>query len=683
MTRWIVPIVAGAAAVAAAPSGFPVKLETRAEVRSRVANVHVEYERDFEGVVAFTYGPCDSKELRDVHHTILEADAGKDHRLVWVVPEDAESGGCLQAWDERGTLIGRSQPQELRHHWKRRKRDVDPIHMTQENGFSPIGAWFEGVKLLKDKQPAAVDVAEAKAKEVAIVGAGMSGLMTWLVLEQSGLTNVTILEASDRLGGRVRTEYLTGGPFDYSYQEMGPMRFPYQYTNPRTGAKRDINDQKFVYQLADEVNKLNGNSSEYAVNFIPWIQSNNNGFSYFNGFKLPSGLPPTVAQIRANASLGPTSEPLSESAQALNAEYNAILPEFGGALYDLVADNMFKAHEEWLENGLGGKGGDVWSEFAFLVNHLGGSLNDTDALGKIPGDHSYWSNLYNTLYFAFGDWRTIDGGLSRLPAAFGPLVGDAVTFGRRVERVRHHECSDKIELQWRDDYTQRTFGNATFDYAVVSAPFTVVRGWRLPKLGRTITNAINNLGYDTACKIALEYSERFWEHLDNPIVGGCSTTTDIPGVGFGICYPSYNINGTGPGTLLASYATGHLGIEWLSRSEEEHVQYILDAMTEIHGEETRALYTGKFDRQCWTLDPFAAGGWANPSIGQHQLYIPEYHKTHKKMIFVGEHTSVTHAWVSAAVESGIRGAVQLLLELGLVDEANDAVDKWLARWIDI
>jgi hypothetical protein len=128
MTRWIVPIVAGAAAVAAAPSGFPVKLETRVEVRSRVANVHVEYERDFEGVVAFTYGPCESKELRDVHHTILEADAGKDHRLVWVVPEDAESGGCLQAWDERGTLIGRSQPQELRHHWKRRKRDVGMCH---------------------------------------------------------------------------------------------------------------------------------------------------------------------------------------------------------------------------------------------------------------------------------------------------------------------------------------------------------------------------------------------------------------------------------------------------------------------------------------------------------------------------------------------------------------------------
>lgn len=53
------------------------------------------------------------------------------------------------------------------------------------------------------------------------------------------------------------------------------------------------------------------------------------------------------------------------------------------------------------------------------------------------------------------------------------------------------------------------------------------------------------------------------------------------------------------------------------------------------------------------------------------------------MIFVGEHTGITQAWVAPAIESGIRGAVQLLLELGLVDEAKEAVDKWMARWIDI
>jgi hypothetical protein len=31
------------------------------------------------------------------------------------------------------------------------------------------------------------------------------------------------------------------------------------------------------------------------------------------------------------------------------------------------------------------------------------------------------------------------------------------------------------------------------------------------------------------------------------------------------------------------------------------------------------------------------------------------------MIFVGEHTSYTHAWIASAIESGVRGSVQLLL----------------------
>lgn len=53
------------------------------------------------------------------------------------------------------------------------------------------------------------------------------------------------------------------------------------------------------------------------------------------------------------------------------------------------------------------------------------------------------------------------------------------------------------------------------------------------------------------------------------------------------------------------------------------------------------------------------------------------------MIFVGEHTSYTHAWIASALESGVRGSVQLMLELGLVDEAKATVEKWMARWIEV
>lgn len=130
----------------------------------------------------------------------------------------------------------------------------------------------------------------------------------------------------------------------------------------------------------------------------------------------------------------------------------------------------------------------------------------------------------------------------------------------------------------------------------------------------------------SGCKVALEFKSRFWERYDTPILGGCSTTTDIAGIGE-ICYPSYNINGSGPASVLASYNAGSWAERWVGISEEEHVQYVLDTFAEIHGEDlVRKQYTGKYKRKCWLLDE--AGGWAHPSVGQHQLYLPEFFKTY-------------------------------------------------------
>ena len=38
---------------------------------------------------------------------------------------------------------------------------------------------------------------------------------------------------------------------------------------------------------------------------------------------------------------------------------------------------------------------------------------------------------------------------------------------------------------------------------------------------------------------------------------------------------------------------------------------------------------------------------------------------------IGEHTSINHAWIFSALESSVRGVVQLLLDDGLVDEAQE------------
>jgi len=83
-----------------------------------------------------------------------------------------------------------------------------------------------------------------------------------------GFHDWTIIEASERIGGRVHTAYLNGtSREDYQYQEMGPMRFP---VSVRLGNETvEIQDHKMVFQLAAKLNEMNGgNTSDYAVNFI-------------------------------------------------------------------------------------------------------------------------------------------------------------------------------------------------------------------------------------------------------------------------------------------------------------------------------------------------------------------------------------------------------------------------------
>lgn len=220
--------------------------------------------------------------------------------------------------------------------------------------------------------------------------------------------------------------------------------------------------------------------------------------------------------------------------------------------------------------------------------------------------------------------------MNRMPMAFTPIVDDDVHFGRKVERIRYDNTTDRVTLSWRGNYTDRTLESDDYDYAVISAPFTVVRRMRLPPLPFAISNAVESMVYGAACKVALEYRSRFWEKFDRPIYGSCSSATDIPGIG-SICYPSYNINGTGPASLLASYSYGPPGVDWTSVPEEQHVQYMIDAMVEIHGEVAREEYTGKWSRKCWNLDEFAAGGWAAPTVGNHEAYIPDYFKVHSNV----------------------------------------------------
>ncbi|KAG5986526.1 hypothetical protein E4U43_005473, partial [Claviceps pusilla] len=653
------------AATCVAKASLPLQIQLHENPDSELANIRVLHANDVAGVVVFTYGSCASESRQESHHEIASSEIhAAEARLVWIVPHDAPSPGCVSAWNAAGELVGRSRAQDLGAAKKQiaKRAAAKPIPMTHSNHFDPLGPWFDGLKFVHQREPSVVDVKAAKAKEIAIVGAGLSGLMTYLILHQSGFTNLTMIEASDRIGGRIHTAYLTGGPSNYSYQDLGAMKIPLDYTDPESGNTMNISDFQLVYQLIEEMNRLNADNETLRLDVTPWIEDSDNGLQYFGEFRMPSGLPPTVRQVRENASLS-RPEPMDAETTALTRKLNQTLP--GRKFMVKMATSMYKAHREWIEGGLGDKQkGDRWSEYAFLTQHLHGSLNSSDILSEQDNPAgSFWTWIINNFYEWCDSWRTVDGGMSRLPESFRPLLeaNDSLRLNAKVERIDFDD--NRLSLRWKRHWTDKTAHESGFDYAVITAPFTVVRQWRLPDMSATMTHALQNLVYDSCCKVMLEYSDRFWEHLPNPIYGGCSTETDIPGLGFA-CYPSYNINGTGPAAIIGSYAEGTVNHEMsrlVTMSDAEHAQYILDAMSEIHGEHTRRLYTGNFARKCWSLDPFTAGAWASPTAGQHELYMPEYFKLHSHMIFVGEHTSFTHGWMSSALDSGIRGAVQLLL----------------------
>ncbi|KAH7330200.1 flavin-containing amine oxidoreductase-domain containing protein [Rhexocercosporidium sp. MPI-PUGE-AT-0058] len=615
-----------------------------------IHNIHIEYTKaDFVGDLSVLYGDCESSTTQKHHHFIGRTEISAESRpkrFVWSVPGETFSGGCIHAFSGE-ELVGRSAPITIAAPLKKRQVIADVADTS--------GPWFDGVAYMASKNNSNVFVAEAKNKTIAIIGGGMSGLLTSHLLQS----------------------YLNGSkPEDYQYQEMGPMRFPVSLTYSDSGETLEIKDHEMVFQLGEVLNAMNKDKPELAVNFIPWIQSSANTPVSSNGIRLANGRIPSKSQVASNSSLAGVSQKSSNATEEAFAE--EALEEFEGLDRNRtkeIASNVFLAHKHAIENGL-----FDFSVANYLRYELGVSLNVTDFIGGAGGG-PLWD--YDNVYFAATTWRTIDKGLESLPRAFLPHVQNKTTFGRFVSGLTYIPETDKISVNWRDadDKFSMETKSAEFDYAVVAAPFSKVRLWRTPPYSSLLSRAIASMPYSPSCKLSLHYKTRFWEHMNPPIIGGCGST-DIPGVG-SVCYPAYKINSTGPGVILASYVSGTPAISVQSLSEEDHVAMIQRAMIEVHGPIAAEQWTGNYDRQCWQVDEHQAGAWASPLVGQQDLYLPAYYNTEFKTVFIGEHTSYTHAWIFSALDSAVRGTVQVLLDMGLVDEAKTVVTAWMGRWITL
>lgn len=112
---------------------------------------------------------------------------------MWLTPAELPGGGCLHAFDSSG-LLGMSSTVMVKSSPLKKRSTLSELD-------DPYGPWFDGVAYLQAKNQSDSFVAGKKDQKIAILGGGMAGLMSGLLLDQVGVHNWEISESSDRIGG--------------------------------------------------------------------------------------------------------------------------------------------------------------------------------------------------------------------------------------------------------------------------------------------------------------------------------------------------------------------------------------------------------------------------------------------------------------------------------------------------
>ncbi|KAF3769361.1 FAD/NAD(P)-binding domain-containing protein [Cryphonectria parasitica EP155] len=460
--------------------------------------------------------------------------------------------------------------------------------------------------------------------QVGIVGGGIAGLYTSLLLKQQG-HSVAVFESNSRVGGRIYTHYFkTSGKGHDAFFEAGAMRIP---LSPLHSCVFDMVRYLNEHDLAGD-----------KIEFIPYVLQHPNNKIYLQGrvwdatdkslgasMGLPEGFHGKTARELLFQVMSPWIDLLSEN---LERGLIAVLR------YDHMTFRQYlRDIAEWPDEVI---------DFVELV------MSQTSQY-----DQGFTDLVLQTMHFANPEWVTVKGGLTCITDAAAKALGPSSVF-RNAPVTEIHELPDgKLELVIEGIAPHKRL----FDKIILALPPAAIQNIRVrPKWSFMKERAIQAIHEGPLYKMGLHFQTRFWEQTASPCFGG-QTQTDLR-IRW-IVYPSNDLGSSDTGCLMV-YAGMTDALRWSWTTRQQRVKLALEDLNTFfrhQGVDVYSQFIEAFDVH-----------WPSEVGGGNTMYLPgqftRFHDVMKQpegnIYFAGEHISRHHTWVAGGIESAHQTVEQLL-----------------------
>lgn len=461
--------------------------------------------------------------------------------------------------------------------------------------------------------------------EAVVIGAGLSGLNAAVHLQDAGI-DVCVIEAQDRVGGRVRSMQELGGNLEAGGTYIGA-----GYRRVIDAAERhqvrlvDVTPSLRFFREQDLVLDgaiiLQSEWPDHPANpfpdadkaLMPWTFGR-----FLTARENPLGVPQDwldPANAELDVSMYEWMRGLGLGGEAIRLGYG-INVSYGEDAHDVSAlQLLFRAAFSKAQRGLPGTAATRPGSGASASRSPVAS--STGAVGL-----------------------TVATGVQRIPEAMAETLAHPVHFGRAARRIE--DDGRQVTVRCEDGAQYQAA------YAVCALPFTVLRGVSFdPPLHGTQSEAVSQLPSQSMTQLYFAHKSRFWE-ADG---FAPSLFTDTSAGMF-----SAIRNGSDPKevTGFSAWVMGRNAARIDALSPEAAGAGIIGEI-----EAVRPAARGQLEfvgRQSWGADPFARGAWAYFRPGQITRFAAAMSAPHGRVRFCGEHLARGNRGMEGAMESGERAA---------------------------